>query len=1106
MKKRDKKIFLAREKFLNVMRSLFILVLLNSFFTPGVRASNEAYYQDVKINLNLKNVKLTEVFASIQKQCDYWFLYNDELVRKIPPVSIEAKNEPLIQVLTRCLSNTGLDFELKDKVILIKERPEKKQTVPGSSNNVPKMVTISGIIRSMEGSPLAGANVLIKGTQKGVTSAQDGTYSIDTPEDATLVFFYMGYQKKEAAIKGRSVIDVVLQEEPSQLKEVTVNAGYYTVKEKERTGSIAKVSAREIGNQPVNNPLEALQGRVTGVEIVQNTGVPGGGFEVKIRGRNSIAAGNEPLYIIDGVPYDISTLGNRNIQLTIMPGGMINPLNTLDPASIEFIEILKDADATAIYGSRGANGVILITTKKGFAGKTSLNIEASGTSIAVTRLPKLLNTEQYLQMRREAFANDGLTDYSETDYDVNGTWDQTRYTDWQEKLIGGTAYNSTIKASISGGNEKTRFNIGGSFMKETTVFPMDFNYRRITAYAGFTHNSTDNRFTMTFTANYGTDKNYVPGTDLTRISLILPPNAPKLYNDDGSLNWENSTWTNPMAALECKYRNSTRNLIVNTVLNYKILNWLEIKTNLGYNRSDLTETVTNPHTQYPPAWGTTSASSYTRKNNSSKDSWIIEPQLNASYKIGEGKLSVTVGCTFQEQNKEQLTLGASGFTNDYFMNTLSASSTQSFRDEVSAQYRYNAVYARANYNLKEKYLFNLTGRRDGSSRFGPERRFANFGAVGVAWLFYREKFFMNYSWLSFGKLRASLGTTGNDQIGDYQYLNTYKITNLNYNGYLGLSPSHLQDPIFAWEKNRKAEAALEAGLWNDRLNFEISYYNNRSGNQLVGIPLPGTTGFSSISANLNAVVENSGWEVSINSFNIQRNNFQWNSSFNLTIPKNKLVDFPGLEGSTYASQYIIGYPLSIYKLYKLKGVNAETGIFEFEDFNGDGIVTSTDDRKFIADLTTRYYGNISNSLIYKNWNLNFLFQFVKKMGLNEFYYTDPPGTMFNQPVGVMDRWQKPGDKATMQAYTASWDGNASEAYYRFTTSDGIITDASFVRLKSLSLSYKLPLSKVGPGYCQLYLQGQNLLTFTKFRNGDPEQLTAFLSPVRRISFGIRIVL
>src|SRR5690606_31320731 len=297
---------------------------------------------------------------------------------------------------------------------------------------------------------------------------------------------------------------------------------------------------------------EALQGQVAGLDITQTTGLAGGGYTVRIRGQNSMAAGNEPLYVVDGVPYDAETMGYMGLSGTIIPNGNISPLNMLNPSIIESVEILKDADATAIYGSRASNGVVLITTKKGKAGKTKITIEANSGQTFVTRKMDLMNTEQYLEMRREAFANDGITDYPVSAYDVNGTWDENRNTNWQELFLGNTAMMHQVRGTVSGGNKHNRFLLGGTAQKEETILKGDFNYQRITSFINFSHQSPNDKFKAQFTSNYALENNKLPATDLARSARFLSPNAPKLYDEEGNLNWENSTWTNPMASLESK--------------------------------------------------------------------------------------------------------------------------------------------------------------------------------------------------------------------------------------------------------------------------------------------------------------------------------------------------------------------------------------------------------------------------------------------------------------------------------------------------------------------------------------------------------------------------
>ena len=411
-------------------------------------------------------------------------------------------------------------------------------------------------------------------------------------------------------------------------------------------------------------------------------------------------------------------------------------------------------------------------------------------------------------------------------------------------------------------------------------------------------------------------------------------------------------------------------------------------------------------------------------------------------------------------------------------------------------------FSRFNYSYKQRYFINLTARRDGSSRFGPRRQFATFGAAGFAWLFSNEALLKNSSWLSFGKIRGSYGTTGNDQIGDYQFLDTYTTTGINYNGTVGMQPSRLFNPDFGWEINKKLELALETGFINDRIFTTLSWYSNRSSNQLVGIPLSGVTGFASIQANLNAEVANSGLEATLRTVNIKSKNFQWQSNFNLTFPKNELVSFPRLESSTYSQKYRIGQPLNIALVYQLKGVNTQTGIYEFEDINGDGKISYPLDRQKAVNLNPKYYGGLQNQLTYKNWNLDFLLQFTKQ--LNRLTPMGAAGSMSNQPARIADAWLQAGDNRPYQIYTTGVNGAAVNADSYFSESDALISDSSFIRLKNIALTYQLPLNLTETS-CKLIFQGQNLLTFTKYKDGDPEFTSyGFLPPLKTITAVIQL--
>ena len=966
---------------------------------------------------------------------------------------------------------------------------------------------IKGKVADENNTPIAGASIQIKNTKKGTITDFDGSYSIEASTNDTLVFSALGYKTKEILVNNQTSLNITLNKDVMALGEVVVNAGYYNTTERERTGSISSVSAAQIEKQPVNNPLGAMQGYMPGVNIVQNTGVPGGGYDIEIRGRNFINGNTEPLYIVDGVPWGSQSLGVAELSAGINNAN-ISPLNAISPTDIESIEVLKDADATAIYGSRGANGVVLITTKKGDEGKTQFKVNLSSSMGKVSHFLDLMKTPEYLELRREAVINDGYgTQLENSAYDFVWpdlkTWDQNRYTNWQKELIGGTAVRNLAQLSISGGSAQTQFLISGAYQKETTVFPGDANYKKYSLHSNINHVSKNERFTVNMTANYTKEHNQMPRTDLTRSAYTLPPNAPELYTEDGNINWENNTWDNPLAVLDDDYVAEINNLAANINLSYQLLPSLKLIGNLGYNNYQIASYRLLLSSSRNPSFGfTPEGYSSISTNDSSRDSWIIEPQVQWYKEWGDLKVNVLIGTTFQSQTTDQLVLNGTGFPNNSLINNIAAASDLEIRSSTNSEYNYQAFFGRINFKVFDKYILNFTGRRDGSSRFGPGRQFGNFGAIGAAWLFTEEDFMSSDSMLSFGKLRGSYGTTGSDNIGDYQFLSTYNVTGYEYNGTLVLEPSGISNPLFGWEVNKKLEVALELGFIKDRILINTAWYQNRSSNQLVGIPLAATTGFSSLTGNLDATVQNTGWEIDLNTRNILNENFKWTTTFNISIPKSKLLAFPDIENSTFASTYVVGQPISIRKLYKATGVNPETGIYEFEDYNDDGVITSLEDRQWIEDLAPEFYGGLGNTFTYKNLSLNLLFQFKKQKAFNNYRQQAAPGLMQNASVSYLNRWQQPGDDTPLMIATSGLNYSLNPSRDQFRQSNMAVSDASFIRLRNATLNYTIPNQASEKFAVDVYLQGQNLWTLTNFDGPDPEHSShIILPPLRQISLG-----
>ncbi|MFY1047509.1 SusC/RagA family TonB-linked outer membrane protein [Chryseobacterium sp. GP-SGM7] len=979
-----------------------------------------------------------------------------------------------------------------------------------SINSKAQTRSISGTVTSSN-KPLSGVIISQEGSDQVTMTANNGTYTIKvSAENPILLFRHPDYAEERFTITNQSVVNISLEQKVKGIEEVILNAGYYKVKDRESTGSIAKVSAKDIENQPVGNVLSAVQGRMPGVSITQNSGTAGGGYDIQIRGRNSLRTlqnsgtdGNQPLYVIDGVP--IGSAITSNYSATVIPFKSINPLNNINPNDIESIEVLKDADATAIYGSRGANGVILVTTKKGRKGSLSVLLNANYGISRVASQMEMMDTEQYLTMRRQAYNNAGVTTYPVTAYDVNGKWNQNRYTDWQKELIGNWADLRTVQISVSGGGERSSFLISAQNSEQTTVFPADFGYKTNLLNSNFMYQSEDRKFNLTSSNSFAALSNNVVQSDLTNQSLNLSPVAPALYDAFGNLNWEDNTFTNPLASLYGSYKNKTYQFNQNLNLGYEFIEGLSLKLNAGINYQTLEEYLLKPHTMSNPSFGRTSNDSSTSRSKNDIFTYIVEPQANYLKSWGQHELNVLIGSSFQQTVNKSTSMVGVGFASNALMQNLSAATIKTFPQDSRNEYRYASLFGRVNYQYKNRYILNLTARRDGSSRFGENNRFANFGAVGAAWLFSRESFLKENKWLSFGKLRASIGTTGSDFIGDYQYLDSYTVSGSPYNGNIGLYPSRLYNPNFSWEKTTKFEAGLELGFLKDRISLTTAYYRNRSTNQLVGVPLPGTTGFTSIQANLDATVQNTGWEFQLNASPIKSSDWKWQTSFNISIPDTKLMSFPDLEGSTYANSYVVGMPTNIVKLYNYEGINPQTGQYVFTDYNRDGKITSPDDAQAIRELGTKYFGGWQNDVKFKNISFSFLFQFVKQNNWNYYRNMANPGTLINMPVEFINVWSPDNLEGVIMPYDPGTTALNNTLTNNLRNSTATVSDASFIRLKNVQVNYAIPLKSNVVKEAIFYVQGQNLWTLTKYFGLDPEfVLAGYLPPLKTYSFGVQL--
>ena len=1106
--------FHLSKKTIMIMRiSLFHIFLLtcgtHMIFATEMSGQN---LESISVDIELHNQDIKTLFKTIENRTGLLFAYQPQIIKDFPKVTTPRGRRTVSDILNSVFQGSNLVYKQVDKNVVIYKK-ETPKTVENTLKNEKEEASymLNGKILDENGLPLPGVTVLLVGGNRQGISDFDGHFYIELATGKhTLRFSYLGYKTQDVVVENQTSVTVKMQPDLAKLDEIVV-IGYGTTTRRTSTGSVVKITAEDIEKQPVTNILQTLQGRTPGVFVTQTSGYAGSDMNISIRGRNFIDGKNLPLYIVDGVPYIGDDIKQQAQDDNVIRGAQksTSPLNIINPNDIQSIEILKDADATAIYGSRGANGVVLITTKKGKSGKTEFTITTNSGVSEVAHMIKTLDTPAYLNMLQTALNNNGDTASNFSNGLALTDWDPNAYTNWQKKLIGGTANFNNYSASLKGGNESTNFLLSGAYHKETTVVPGDFSYDKFSTNFNVNHSTLDNKLKIGASVIFATDNNRLPFFDITTYAINTAPNRP-LYNADGSYYWSPDYFSdiNPLAALGKRVDDKGLNLITSLSLQYEIAKGFSFKTDLGYGRAQMQTKQIMPSSAsnhvYDEANGYDSnfSRSYTTSTNNTNN-FTVEPQLNYTTALWKGNLTALVGGSWQNRKSEKHAyVYTIGYSSDNLIVNISTAENVTANNGTT-EYKYISIFSRLNYNIENKYILNLNFRRDGSSRFGANNRFGNFGSIGGAWVFTQENFMKHVPVLSFGKIRSSYGEIGSDDIGEYQYADTFD-TRTYGNGNPSMMASRIANPNIKWGLTKKFEAALDLSFNNDRVSFTAAYYRNTSSNQLVGYTLSPQAGFTTYTANLPAEVENKGWEFTLGTVNIRNQNFTWSTSFNISTNSNKLVAFPGIENTSYYSQYVVGKPLGSRFLYNFTGVDAN-GIAQFEDANGDGRISSgfaetgRGDRKYYGPNNPKYYGGISNTISYKAFTLDFLFQFVKQEGTTLMAST---GTQPGYPYGTVNFQVDEFNDYLAKGNVLS--SGYQNSYFNYIGSNAVITDASYIKLKNVSASYQIPLSEATKRYLQavrLSLQGQNIFTITSYKGLDPETQGLALPPLRTITLG-----
>ena len=957
--------------------------------------------------------------------------------------------------------------------------------------------TITGKITDADnGEYMPGVTILQEGTQNGTISDFDGKYTINVPESgATLVFSFVGYETQKITLGEKNVVYVSLKMSQEILEEVVV-VGYGTEVKTKVTGSISEIKADEIALTPVSTVEQTLQGRAAGLFIESNNGKVGGDVKIRIRGSSSINASNQPLIIVDGIPINTVAINDYfNVYL--------NPLNDIDFNDIASVKVLKDASASAIYGSRAANGVLIITTKRGKEGKAKITLDYQQGFSEPTRLREFLNAEEYIDYFTQAAINAGEYDFANglsgyatveeavEDYigDVEKKFDRLAgHTDWRgdyantdwQSLAFQKAISSMLDLSISGGTEKMHYftSVGYSYQDGIMIGNHGDRFNIL--------NNIDAQLTeklkMSLNLNLSRSiNNDIPDDNSFSTPLQMVAQSPITPPKDTTGEYYNTPTTlyyNPLIEQDNVFFESTTfRTLSNIAAEYQLIPSLAIRGEFG---GDITNHYQERFYGSKSEVGL-SVGGYATNYNATVQYLNTKLLLIYDKQIEKHSIGATGGMEYNKYDDNYNYVEGQGFPNDK-LQTLASAAEIVAGTSVDSYYRFLSYFARATYDYDTRYLLNITVRADGSSRFGEENRYGVFPSASVGWVMSNEAFLKGSEKVSLLKLRASYGLTGNAGIGNFDYKGLYGIG--SYAGTSSLFPSSIANPALTWEKTAQLDIGFDFGFYNDRISGELDYYIKNTTDLLLDVPVPATTGYAVQTQNVGSL-ENKGYEIVINTQNFI-GDFSWSTSFNFSVNKNKILELADgqelidLGGSDFMNVIMVGQPDNGDGLFY---VNETEGSDETTtDFNLANYVV-------IGDPNPDFISGITNNFAYKNISLDVTLQSVYGNDVNlqgDYWMSSNASQYDNQTIDQLDAWQNPGDETDIPENRLLFANGTESRSSRY------LSDASYLRVKTVTLSFSFPkrlTEKMNMSSLRLYTSAYNLFTFTNYTGWDPEVST-----------------